>query len=369
MWKLLFSDNTLWGLLNFRGGVIRHFIKEGYRIILVAPQDSMADLTLIPNEVKYIPVKLNRTGTNPFSDFQYYKVLRQIYKREKPDYIFHYTIKPNIYGTLAAHGLVICSSAMIPGLGHVYTEKSIGNMIARIMYKFAMRYPQKVLVLNKVNYDILVHRKVVAPEKLLWLKGGEGVDLSKYKSTPPPRNKRPVFLMIARLLYEKGYAEYIEAAKVLKEQAEFRVMGPIDSHPTAVKRETIDNDVANGIIRYIEFSLDVVSQIEAADCVVLPSFYGEGLSRVLMEGLAMARSIIASDIPGCRETVQSGINGYLCAPKDAQSLIEVCKKFIALSPEQRKRMGIESRILAEKQFDEQLVIKQYQRILKDYFGT
>lgn len=361
MKKILFSDNTLWGLLNFRGGVIRHFADRGCEVVLVAPQDPMCDLAVLPQGVKYLPVTLNRTGTNPLADLKYYRELRRIYKAEKPDYIFHYTIKPNIYGTLAAWAVGIRSSCMIAGLGHVYSEKGIGNFIAQMMYKYAMRFPERVMVLNRVNYDTLSERKLVRSEKLLWLEGGEGVDLSKFTALPMPDSEKPVFLMICRLLYEKGYAEYVAAAEKLKGQADFRIMGPIDSHPAAVPRSVVEADAARGVIRYIEYSPDVVLQIAAADCVVLPSYH-EGLSRVLMEGLAIGRPIITTDIPGCRETVDDGINGFLCRSKDAESLAAAFGRFIELSADARARMGARSRELAERVFDEQSVIQTYLKL-------
>lgn len=356
--KILFSDNTLWGLLNFRRGVIECMIRSGFEVVLVAPTDPMCDLEDLPSGAKYISVELSRTGTNVFADLAYFKALRRIYKAVRPDYIFHYTIKPNIYGTLAAKSLGIRSSAMIAGLGHVYSENGIGAKVARAMYKYAMRYPQKVMVLNRANYDTLLARKVVSKSKLVWLEGGEGIDLSKFGPQPMPSNERPVFLMICRLLYEKGYAEYVAAAEALRGQAEFRIMGPVDSHPSAVGRATVEADVQRGVLTYIGFSPDVLSQVAQADCIVLPSYH-EGLSRVLMEALAFGRPIVASDIAGCRETVRDGANGFLCAPKDAASLTEACRRFLALSPEQRARMSNQSRKLAERVFDEQSVIQTY----------
>lgn len=361
--KILFSDNTLWGLLNFRIGVIRSFFEQGHTVVLVAPDDGMYDPSHVPQGVKYIPVRLSRTGTNPLADWKYYRALKRIYRAERPDYIFHYTIKPNIYGTLAARSAGIRSSAMIAGLGHVYSEGGIGNRIARAMYRHAMRHPERVMVLNGENRDELLRRRVVREEKLVLLEGGEGIDLGRFVPLPMPTNKQPVFLMICRLLYEKGYAEYVAAAEALRGEAEFRIMGPIDSHPAAVQRETVERDVARGVIEYIEASPDVAPQVAIADCIVLPS-YGEGLSRVLMEGLAMGRPLIATDIAGCRETIEEGVNGFLCRPKDAGSLAEAMRRFIALSPEKRAAMGRAGREHCQKVFDEQTVIGVYRTILE-----
>lgn len=360
--KILFSDNTLWGLLNFRGGVIRYFADQGHRIVLVAPRDKLCDLSSLPQRVSYIPVSLSRTGTNPLVDLKYYRSLRKIYKTEQPDYIFHYTIKPNIYGTLAAHALRIRSSCVIAGLGHVYSAPGIGNTIARSLYKYAMQFPEQVMVLNQDNYNLLQNRHVVSPDKLLRLPGGEGVDTSRFLPIPMPRHERPVFLMICRLLYEKGYSEYVAAAETLQGQAEFRIMGPIDTHPSAVPREAVEQDVSRGIIHYIPYSPDVAAQIGDADCIVLPS-YSEGLSRVLMEALALGRPIITTDIAGCRETVTEGENGHLVLPRDPDTLTEACRIFIHTPFPKRQAMSNASRRKAEQTFNEQHVIDVYRQIL------
>lgn len=361
--KILFSDNLLSGLLNFRGAVIRHFLADGHEVVLVAPHDASTDPGAIPAGAKYIPVGLSRTGTNPFEDLRYYRALREIYRAERPDYIFHYTIKPNIYGTLAASHLGIRSTAMIAGLGHVFTGGGRRNVIARSMYKYAMRFPEHVIALNRENRDTLLGHHIVPPRKLILLGGGEGVDLSSFTPRPMPSNAKPVFLMICRLLYEKGYAEYVAAAEALRGKAEFRLMGPFDDHPAAVKRSTLENDVRRGVIDYIAYSPDVVSQIAAADCVVLSS-YAEGLSRVLMEGAAMGRPLIATDIAGCREAVDDGRSGYLVPPRDARALTDACERFAALSRNERQTMGRAGRRIAERRFDVGDVCRVYGNIIE-----
>jgi glycosyltransferase involved in cell wall biosynthesis len=386
--KIIFSDNSLWGLLNFRGEIIRRFLARDYEVVLVAPREDSAtpasatpadpttpaaaaaisrngDDSLPPGEIPagalYVPVDLSRTGTTPLGDARYFLALCKIYRTHRPDHIFHYTIKPNIYGTLAARLLGIRSTAMIAGVGHVFTRSNVKNRIARVMYRIAMHLPEQVLVLNAANRDTLLERRVVPRRKLLLLPGGEGVDLDRFTPLPMPSNPKPVFLMICRLLYEKGYAEYVAAAEALAGKAEFRVMGPLDSHPAAVRRQTLQHDVDRGVIRYIAPSPDVSAQVAQVDCIVLPS-WGEGLSRVLMEGAAMGRPLIASDIAGCREAIDEGVNGYLVAPKSAAALISAFEKFIALTPAARARMGRASRRIAEQRFSLDKVWEVYKRI-------
>ena len=360
--KILFSDNSLWGLLNFRGCIIRQFILKGYDVVLVAPMDPEGRQMKIPDGAKYIPIIMNRAGVNPVADLYYYYRVRKIYRQEHPDYIFHYTIKPNIYGTFAARSLKIPTTVMIAGLGYAFAEKTIPAIIARVMYKCALRCVDHVFVLNENNYHILIDRKIVSESKLIWLRGGEGVDLNRFIFRNLPTNKKPRFLMVTRLLYDKGYSEFVCAANNLKNDADFMIMGAIDPRPTAVPLDVIQSDVANNTIKYIAFSPDVISQMEQADCIVLPSYY-EGLSRVLMEACAMGRPVICSDIPGCREAVEDGVNGFLCQARNSDSLISCCKRFIKLTFEQRKAMGYASRKLAEKKFDEGIVVCRYNDLI------
>lgn len=181
--NILFCDNSLKELLNFRGDVINHFASLNHNIVLVSPenyQDQDNKYQFLDN-VKFIPVDIDANGTNPINDLKYFIRLLKIYKKEKPDYIFHYTIKPNIYGTLGAKLLGIKSSAMIAGLGSCFSNNSLGNKLARKLYKRALKYSDKVLVLNESNRDFLTQNGFVDPNKIILLSGGEGVNLDKFK--------------------------------------------------------------------------------------------------------------------------------------------------------------------------------------------
>ncbi len=178
--KIIFSDNSLRELVNFREEVILDYANKGNQVTLIAPINR--DYSPCNKNIKIIPIEINRSGMNPFADLKYLLKLLRIYREEKPDYVFHYTIKPNIYGSIAAAILKIPSTTMIAGLGYVFTNEGLGSKIARMLYRFAMKFPENVLVLNKYNRDVLIARKIVAPEKLILLKGGEGVDLTKFNN-------------------------------------------------------------------------------------------------------------------------------------------------------------------------------------------
>lgn len=175
---ILFCDNSLRELINFREDVINSYANAGKRVILVAPKNREYNPES-PN-IKYIPIDVDRGGMNPIRDIKYFMNLYGIYRRERPDYIFHYTIKPNIYGSIASKLLKIPSTAMIAGLGFVFTSDSIGSQIARRLYKFALKFPEYVLVLNKYNKDLLIKKSLIPSDRLILLKGGEGVNLSKF---------------------------------------------------------------------------------------------------------------------------------------------------------------------------------------------
>lgn len=179
MKKILFCDNSLHELINFRGDVINSYAADGFDVVLVSPLN--CDYLPKYSNIRHIPIDLNRSGMNPLNEFSYFKSLYKIYRIEKPDYIFHYTIKPNIYGSLAAHLCHIPSSAMIAGLGYVFNNNGLGSLIARCLYRFAMRFPEHVFVLNSYNRDVILENKMATEEQLILLSGGEGINLEIYK--------------------------------------------------------------------------------------------------------------------------------------------------------------------------------------------
>lgn len=313
--KLIFSDNTIWGLINFRQEVFRHFYEKGYEIVLVAPTDAQTQMkTHLPDYVKFVPVELSRSGKNPLSDMKYFFELYRIYKKERPDMVFHYTIKPNIYGTLAARMLKIPNVAMLAGLGYAFSKGGLANKIARNLYKFSLQFAHKVFVLNMGNRDVLLRDHIVDPKKLILLEGGEGIDTSKILEAPVVEPEvRTKFLMVSRVLYDKGYAEYIEAIKILKSKGfdpDFLLLGPQDdTYPNAVPNQQLQADIAAGYIQYLGFTSNPHQYMSAPGTVIVLPSYHEGLSRSLMEACALGKPVITSDIPGCRELVNQGKNG------------------------------------------------------------
>lgn len=366
--KILFCDNVLWGLVNFRGSVIRHFVQQGDEVVLVAPQDDESIMKVdIPEGVRYIPVRLNRCSRNPFTDLIYCAHLYRIYRKEHPDYIFHYTIKPNVYGSIAARLAGINCTGMVAGLGYGLLGDGMLSRLLAVMYRYAFKYVSSIFVLNKFNYQYLLDHKFCTSAQLRLFKGGEGVDLSAYPYVREESGSPVVFLMVGRVLYDKGYREYVQAAKIVKQQypdVRCQLLGMLDeTYPAHVDEEELKRDVEEGTIEYLASTNDVMQYLGRSGVVVVLPSYFEGLSRSLMEACAVGRPIIVTDIPGCRETVDEGKNGFLVKVKDSSSLAEGMLRYLSLSDAEKQAFSRHSRKKAEETFDVRQVIKEYEKDL------
>ena len=366
--KILFCDNTLWGLVNFRGHIIAHLHEMGYSVVLVAPQSSDTVMkSSIPDGVEYRKIEIDRCGRNPFHDWKYFVALYSVYREVRPDYIFHYTIKPNIYGTFAAKLLGIPCTDMMTGMGYALKKKSLLNRLALYLYRMALNRADTVFCLNRENQDFILKQKFCEPQRLVLLPGGEGVDLTYFRYGYEGRGKT-IFLMVARVLADKGYREFVQAAKTLKESGRnnclFALLGPVDtSYPTHITQKELETDVDKGWIEYWGVVGDVRVVLSKPGVVVVLPSYHEGLNRSLMEACAMGKPIITTDIPGCRETVDHGKNGFLVPPCDAVALADAMSAFMDLSVEEKQTFSLHSRKKAEELFDVRHVLDEYLKIL------
>ena len=228
--KILFADNSLWAQLNFRGSIITHLRDVGHEVVMVSPIDAQSQEIVIPDRIRHIAIEMRRTSTNPLHDILYFFRLMSIYWKERPDYIFHFTIKPNIYGTLAAHLLSIHCTAMVAGLGFTFSHTGLASKMAHRLFRLGLSFSDKIMVLNEENRRILMEQGMARKKQLVLLEGGEGVDLDKY-SFSDNRADKTIFLMVARVLYDKGYEEVVEAAKIVKRthpEVEVQLLGPVD---------------------------------------------------------------------------------------------------------------------------------------------
>lgn len=362
--KILFSGNTAWSMYNFRRQVISHFIKEGYDVVVAAPNDNVHNKKLEEIGAKFINIELDRKGTNPIGELKLFFRFRKIIKSEKPDYCFFYTIKPNIYGGLAAGLTKTNFTPITTGLGFVFNNKGMVSKISKSLYKAAFSFADNVWFLNDQDKKDFVESKIIKEEKGFVLKAGEGLDINRFHLTEITGDKRS-FLLSARMLYEKGVGIFEEAARILKPQypnVEFNLLGFIDKgNPEGIPEETINQWVKEGNVNYLGKTDDVRPFIEQSTCVVLPSYYREGVPFSILEGAACGRPIITTDNTGCREVVNDGVSGYLCKKKDAQSLAKAMEKIINSDNETLNKMGKAGREKVENEFNVNDVIEIYKQ--------
>lgn len=362
--KIVICLNTAWNLVNFRAGLICALVATGYEVVAVAPDDKYAaGLTALG--CRFVPLHMENGGTNPAQDALLTWRFVRLFGHERPDVYLGYTVKPNVYGSLAAHMLRIPVINNIAGLGVVFGKSGLLVNIVRTLYRLALGRSAKVFFQNNDDRQMFIAGALVRPE-VTDLLPGSGVDLRRFVAMALPSASAGVtkfrFLLIARMLWEKGVGEFAEAAKLIRSQwpqAECCLLGFLDvQNPGAISRAQMDELVASGVT-YLGTSDDVRSEITQADCIVLPSYYREGTPRTLLEAAAMARPIITTDAVGCREVVDDGVNGYLCKVRDAEDLAEKMGRMLSLSPEQRSEMGQRGRAKMVAEFDEQIVIKKY----------
>ncbi len=361
--------NTSWNIYNFRLGLLKALQVQGYRVVCIAPKDEYS-AKLESYGFEYCEIQMNNKGTNPLEEAKLLWDFYRIYKKVAPDFILQYTIKPNIYGSLSAGILGIPVISNISGLGTVFLSDNLSSKIARNIYRMALKFPKKVFFQNLHDRELFIKQKLVSMERSDLLPGS-GIDTEKFQPCYIQRKDNKIrFLFVARLVKDKGLMEYVEAARMLlsEQNMECCILGAYyPGNPTAIDPPQMEEWEALGIVRYLGESDDVGSVMAEADCVVLPS-YREGLSRVLLEAASMAKPIITTNVPGCKEVVEDGVNGYLCEVKDAHSLATQMQKMMQLSAEERELMGKKGREKVKREFDEKLVIQKYMQAIEEIIG-
>ena len=355
--KVVVAANSMWNITNFRAGLIKGLADAGYRATVAAPgAGGGADA---------VDIAIDRSGLNPLRDAALVLAYRRLLGRVRPAAYLSFTIKPNIYGAIAARMVGVPSIPNVSGLGTAFLR---GGGFARFigaLYRLAFRRCLVVFFQNPDDRDLFIARRIVRPEQARVLPGS-GIDLDRFAPGADRADGPPTFLMIARLLGDKGVREYVAAARLLRDrlpQARCRLLGPLDeANRSAISRAELDAWVADGAIDYLGETDDVRPMIAQATAVVLPS-YREGLPRTLLEAAAMAKPLVATDVPGCREIVTEGVNGTLCAPRDAQSLAQAMMRIAACDPAQRNEMGRQSRQIVQERYSETLVIAAYLDVL------
>ncbi len=363
--RIAIVANTAWYLVNFRLNLIRAIQADGHEVVAVAPDDSAQARRLRAEGVVFAPVAISGSGTHPLRELQSVWALRRVFRQHGVQAVFSYTPKGNLYSSLSA---LTCGVPFVPnvsGLGRAFIRKNWVTVVVSLLYRLTLGRAHKVFFQNLDDMGVFIASKLAPRERCERLPGS-GVDLLHFVPQPMPLHApdAPVFLLIARLLWDKGVGEFAEAAYLVRQQypkARFQLLGFLEvENPSAVPRSQVQTWESQGVLTYLGHTDDVRPFLRVVDVVVLPS-YREGVPRTLLEAAATGRPVITTDAPGCRDTVVHGQTGFICRVADAQDLARQMLAFLAMPPSERTAMGQRGRLRIEAEFDEKLVLNAYLR--------
>jgi len=361
--KIAIVVNSAWAAYNFRSNLATGFEYAGYEVIFVIPYDGNYSKKL-QEKFQCYDLYLNAKSLNPMQDIKTLISLFNIYKRADPDIVCHFTIKPNIYGSIAARTLGMPSINNITGLGTLFIRKSLATYVAKLLYRLALSFSNLVFFQNIQDQKYFLDNKLVRKSKSRLIPGS-GVDLERFKPFKPIIKKgKFVFLLIARLLRDKGVYEFIDAIRMIKKNypeilLEFQILGEVGAdNRTAIQKSELEGWIKDDLVKYLGVSDKVERVIAQCDCVVLPS-YREGMPRSVLEAFAMEKPVIVSDVPGCVDIVDHQVNGLICKVKSSTDLAEKMVNMFSMSEKMRQEMGLNGRSKVEGFFDEKIVIDAY----------
>lgn len=353
----IFAD-AAWNIHNFRRPIISALIENGYDVVAMAPKDRFAEVLPCP----FYPLPLSARGKNQVEDAVLLGRTIRALRETRPSVLLNFTIKPNVYGTLAARALGIPAINNISGLGTAFIDSSATSLLARSIYRFSQSCAEHIFFQNEDDRDLFLMGSSVPRERTSRIPGS-GIDTDWFAPREKTRkNERFVFLLVARLIGDKGIREYAEAARLLRDagvNAEFQVLGPKAAEKDGgIPRSELKGWIESGIVRHLGEARDVRPHIASADCVVLPS-YREGLPRTLLEAASMAKPVIATDVPGCRDVVVDGEMGLLCRAQDSDDLADAMQRVVQMDEWARDKMGRAGRRHVLKSFHPDRVVRAY----------
>ena len=365
MKKLLILANSDSAIFKFRSELIEELSKQ-FHIGIGIPYGQYMEL-IKNDKYEFFDISINRHGLNPLEDYKLLRRYRSLIKNFRPDAMLLYTIKPNLYGSIAARKYGVPCLCNITGLGSALEKPGALQQLLIRMYRFAMRDENTIFFQNAHGKDFFIEKKI-GNDSQYYLLPGSGVNLNRFKLLPYPENEPLRFFFIARVIKEKGIDEFLYVAQRFKEEqkkAEFHVCGACEE----AYDEVLKSADKEGVIKYHGLVKDMRAMYEMASCIVLPSYYPEGQSNVLLEGAASGRPLITTDHPGCREAVDDGVTGFLVKKKDEKDLYGKACNLFFMSVQERVAMGLAGRKKMEKEFDRNIVIEAYKVRLKPIIDT
>ena len=358
--RILVLSNSFVGLYSFRKEVFQRFRELGWEVFISSPTKGVEEKAEWFRNIgcHVIDTRFDRQGMNPIADIRLMMYYRRLIKQVKADVVLSYTIKPNLYGGLAAALCSVPQIANVTGLGAAVEYPGLLQKFTILLYKVCMRKTHLVFFQNDANRQFcLQHGMVKGRTRLI---PGSGVNLEYHTLKPYPQEGEPVrFLFISRIRVEKGIEEYLAAAEAIRKDhpnTEFHILGGCEGDYEERLRRMTDE----GIVVYHGQQSDVRPFIEQSSCIVHPSFYPEGMSNVLLEACAAGRPVITTDRPGCGEIVDDSKTGFIVRQQDADDVIAKVRKFLSLPYEERKNMGLAARQKVEREFDRDIVVRAYE---------
>ena len=369
--KILLVSNSFWNVKNFRGGLVEELLKHGHDLYIAAPVDNSFN-HLVKMGATCIELSFNRKGLSILKEISLFFRIKKIFISVKPDYAFTFTIKPNLYSSFFS-----IRSRVIPnisGLGSTFLGSKILTFFIKILYKISLISSEKVFFQNYEDHKYFISEKLVNKEKASVIPGS-GVNLNQFSFNPSlenpysdkEMNEKIIILYAGRLIKDKGVNDFIDAAKIFQNEkinnVQFICLGDLDpDNPSALTKKELDLCIDKKLIKHYPFSEDVRNFIQFSDCVVLPSLR-EGLSKILLEAMSMSKPIIATNVPGCKELIIDGQNGFLAPPMNPTILAQKIKLFCSLTKDQKVAFGLSSRNIAASKYDEKFVIQKYLELL------
>ena len=367
--KIAIVTNSAWAAYNFRVNLANAFISEGNEVVFIIPFDNNYSNKL-KKQFNCHQLFIDPKSLNPLKELGTFFHLLKIYRRTKPEVICHFSIKLNIYGSIAAKVNNIPCLANITGLGTLFIKRNMATFFSEFLYRVSLFFSHKTFFQNNEDLNYFLNKNLIRKPKTELIPGS-GVDLKKFKYIPTNKhNNKFVFLLVARLLKDKGINEYIDAIKIIKKkypnkQIDFQLLGDANSsNKTSITKSELDDWVNQNLVNYLGTSDHVERVIAECNCVILPS-YREGMPRSILEAFAIGRPVIASNVPGCREIVEHNINGLLCKVKSSEDLSKKMLLMFNMPQEERIILGKNGRKKVEDLFDEEIVINKYLKVINN----
>lgn len=364
MGKVALLGNSDLVIYNFRREIVERLVADGHSVYLLIPKVVHKDY-FEGLGCKIYETPIDRRGTNPFTDLKLYKLYIKLFKEIAPDIIYTFTIKCSVYGGVAAKKLRIPQIANITGLGSGAVRSPLFQFIYENMYRIGVKNSICTFFQNSDNEKYCLAHKIHG--KKYRLLPGSGVNLEHFSLLPYPDDSEVHFLYVSRIMKEKGVDQYLEMASVIKKEypnTVFHVLGYCEED----YQDTLKQYTDEGVIIYHGMQDDMMAFQKISHCTIHPSYYAEGMSNVCLESSSAGRPVITTNNPGCMETVDDGVTGYIVPMKDTQALTDKVRQFLALSYDEKKAMGLAARKKMEKQFDRQIVVEAYMSESSEYIS-